>query len=73
MALIERIISSTDAKIILDPFMGSGTTAVAARRLNRSFIGIEIAPEYVKMSEERLGKTCPQTLQDTQRELLLPL
>lgn len=69
VALIERIISSTNANIILDPFMGSGTTAVAARNLNRNFIGIEIAPEYCEMSKERLS--CQ--LQSTQRELLLPL
>ena len=52
--LIERIISSTNADIILDPFMGSGTTAVVAKKLNRKFIGIDISPEYCKMAEERL-------------------
>lgn len=54
LALIERIISSTNAKIILDPFMGSGTTALAAKRLNRNFIGIDISPEYCKMARTRL-------------------
>ena len=52
--LIERIISSTNAKIILDPFMGSGTTALAAQNLNRKFIGIDISPEYCKMALQRL-------------------
>ncbi|CCD29270.1 DNA modification methylase-like [Candidatus Glomeribacter gigasporarum BEG34] len=52
--LIERIISSTYAKVILDPFMGSGTTAMAARKLNRNFIGIDISEEYCIMSEKRL-------------------
>lgn len=69
VALIERIISSTNANIILDPFMGSGTTAVAAKNLDRNFIGIEIAPEYCEMAKERIS--CQ--LQSTQRELLLPL
>ena len=55
VALIERIISSTNAKIILDPFMGSGTTAVAAKNLGRDFVGIEISPEYCEMSRERLS------------------
>ena len=55
VALIERIISSTYAKIILDPFMGSGTTAVAARNLGRNFVGIDISPEYCDMSERRLS------------------
>lgn len=53
--LIERIVSSTDADLILDPFMGSGTTALAAKNHNRKFIGIDISPEYCKMAEERLS------------------
>lgn len=52
--LIERIISSTTAKIILDPFMGSGTTALVAKNLNRNFIGIDISPEYCEMAKQRL-------------------
>lgn len=52
--LIERIISSTTAKTILDPFMGSGTTALAAKNLNRQFIGIDISPEYCEMAQHRL-------------------
>ena len=54
VALAERIIASTDAKVILDPFIGSGTTAVAAKKLNRNYIGIEISQEYCEMSGERL-------------------
>ena len=54
--LIERVISSTDAKIIIDPFMGSGTTALAAKNLNRQFIGIDISPEYCEMAQQRLDK-----------------
>ncbi len=51
---IERIIKSTNAKTVLDPFMGSGTTAIAALNLNRNYIGIDISPEYCKMAEERI-------------------
>jgi DNA modification methylase len=40
--------------IILDPFMGSGTTAVVARKLNRNYIGFELNSEYVKIAERRL-------------------
>ena len=40
--------------IVLDPFIGSGTTAVVARKLNRNFIGIELNPEYIKIAERRL-------------------
>ena len=45
-----------EAKNILDPFLGSGTTAVAAKHLKRNFIGIEISPEYCKIAEDRLGQ-----------------
>jgi site-specific DNA-methyltransferase (adenine-specific) len=55
VALVERIIGSTSAKIVLDPFMGSGTTAVAAKKLNRNFIGIEISPDYIELAEKRLA------------------
>ncbi len=54
VALIERIIASTNARMVLDPFMGSGTTAVAAKNLNRHFIGIEISPEYIELAKSRL-------------------
>ena len=53
--LIERIISSTNAKIILDPFMGSGTTALAAKKLDRQFVGIDISPEYCEMAQQRIA------------------
>ena len=52
--LIERIVSSTNAKIILDPFMGSGTTAIAAINFKRNFVGIDISPEYCEMARRRI-------------------
>ena len=54
VALIDRIIKSTTAQTIIDPFMGSGTTAVSAKKLKRNFIGIDISEEYCKLAEERL-------------------
>ncbi len=42
--------------IVLDPFMGSGTTAVVARKLNRNYIGFELNPEYIEIAERRLEK-----------------
>lgn len=52
--LVERVISSTNAQVVLDPFMGSGTTAIAATNLKRDYIGIEIAEEYCKYAEQRI-------------------
>jgi len=46
--------SSRKGDVIFDPFIGSGTTAVVAKRLGRRFLGCDIKPEYVKMAEERL-------------------
>lgn len=54
VALIDRIICSTNAEIILDPFMGSGTTAISAMGNNRNFIGIDISPDYCKLAEKRI-------------------
>lgn len=42
--------------IVLDPFMGAGTTAVVAKRLKRNYIGVEIHPEYIEYAEERLAE-----------------
>ena len=40
---------------VLDPFMGSGTTALAARKLNRNSVGYEINPEYIPLIKEKIG------------------
>jgi len=55
--LLERIIlmSSDEGDIILDPFLGTGTTAVAAKRLGRKFIGFDIDEKYIKISENKLS------------------
>lgn len=42
--------------VVLDPFFGSGTTALVAEKLNRKWLGIELNPEYVKIAEKRLGQ-----------------
>ncbi len=54
VALIDRIINSTTAGIVLDPFMGSGTTAIAAIQNNRNFVGIEVSPEYCNLANNRI-------------------
>jgi site-specific DNA-methyltransferase (adenine-specific) len=45
---------SNEGDIVLDPFMGSGTTGLAALELGRKFIGIEMNEEYYKLSEQRI-------------------
>ena len=45
--------------IVLDPFMGSGTTAVVARELHREFIGIEINPDYIAIANKRMSEVQP--------------
>ena len=56
VALIERIISSTTSKIVMDPFFGSGTTAIVAMALNRQYVGIELSPDYCKMALARIER-----------------
>ena len=54
--LIELLIglSSNKDMLVVDPFMGSGTTAVVCKKLGRRFIGFELNPESVKIANERL-------------------
>lgn len=47
---------SEDGSVVFDPFMGSGTTAVACERLGRKWFGCELEPKYVKIAEERILK-----------------
>lgn len=54
VALTDRIIGSTNAEIVLDPFMGSGTTAVSAQFLGRKYIGIEKSEKYCDMAVSRI-------------------
>lgn len=61
IALIDRIVASTDATTVLDPFMGSGTTAVAALMNGRNYIGIELSPEYVELAQHRISSEGFQT------------
>jgi len=62
--LLERLVLMTtdEGDIVLDPFIGTGTTAIAAKRLGRRFIGIDIDPNYVEMTRKKLQKTNPSML-----------
>lgn len=50
--LVELLSNENDT--VLDPFMGSGTTGVACKNLNRNFIGIELDENYFKIAKERI-------------------
>ena len=59
VSLFEYLIKTytNDGDTVLDNCMGSGTTGVACKNLNRNFIGIEKDPEYFKIAEKRINKT----------------
>ncbi len=56
--------SSNEGDIVLDPFCGSGTTCVAAKLLNRKFIGMELKPKYCKISKRRVEQFSEETIDD---------
>ena len=57
--LIEMLVlsSTREGDKVLDPFLGSGTTALACQNLNRDFVGIEIESKYVEVAQNRLKET----------------
>jgi len=61
LGLIKHIILLTTKKndLVLDPFIGSGTTAVACKELNRKFIGFETSRDYYKKAKRRLANITP--------------
>ena len=69
--IIKRIIetSSKEGQIVLDCFMGSGTTALACKELNRRYIGFEKDPEYCKIISKRLSQQTLSNLSATPRTL----
>jgi DNA modification methylase len=58
LSVMRRLIKvhSKENDIVLDCFMGSGTTAMACKMLNRKYIGFEISPEYCKIANKRLSQ-----------------
>jgi site-specific DNA-methyltransferase (adenine-specific) len=67
LEIVERMIKASCPRggLVLDPFMGSGTTAVAAKRNKRSYVGFELNPTYCELIDERLRQAL-----DPQLELL---
>jgi len=59
--LLERILLMTtdEGDTVLDPFSGTGTTAIAAKRLGRNYVGFEVDENYVVISRDKLSRTLP--------------
>ena len=59
LRLLRRIIlaSTREGELVFDPFTGSGTTAVAAKELNRAFVGAELEEEFAKLAVRRIRTT----------------
>lgn len=57
-AIESSLCMERDGAIVLDPFMGSGTTAVAAAMLGKDYVGIEQSAEYCEMARKRISETC---------------
>ncbi len=62
--LLERLLlmSSNEEDIVLDPFIGTGTTAIAAKKLGRRFIGIDVDPKYVEITNKKLEQVEPTVI-----------
>lgn len=58
VSLIERLIiaSSNEGMVVLDPFLGAGSTALASMNLKRNYIGIDVDEEYIKIAKERIER-----------------
>jgi len=68
LSIIEHFLEvhTNENDLVLDPFLGSGTTAVACIKLNRKFIGIEKEEEYVKIAKARIKPFLEQTKLNSQ-------
>jgi len=65
-ALLYRVLlsSSNPGDVILDPFLGSGTTAVVAKKLHRHWIGIELESQYIEIAQARIDRVAPEAFVD---------
>ncbi len=62
IALLENLIKdcTKEGDVVLDPFMGSGSTGIACKNTNRKFIGIELSEDYYNLSKSRIENHTPQ-------------
>lgn len=71
LSMIEKLVknSSKEGDLIFDPFLGSGTTAIACKKLNRNFIGTELSPNYFEIIQQRLDETIPNVKENSSLQL----
>jgi site-specific DNA-methyltransferase (adenine-specific) len=64
--LLERLILATtdEGDLVLDPFIGTGTTAVAAKKMGRRYVGIDVDHKYIKISMNKLENTSPTMINE---------
>ena len=64
VALLETFVEllSNEGEVVFDPFMGSGSTGVAALKHNRKFIGVDLNNEYCEIAEKRLEIACQEMI-----------
>ena len=55
LELAERVIQACPGDMVIDPFMGSGTTAIAAIKHNKHYCGIELAESYLELARKRIA------------------
>jgi DNA modification methylase len=63
---------SNEGDLVLDPFMGSGTTAKMAKLNNRNYIGFELSEEYCKIAEKRISETTSNQIELPEIERNVP-
>src|SRR3989344_2650722 len=68
---IIEIFTREDGEVILDPFMGIGSTIISSRELNRKGVGFELSKEYTKIAKERLNEI-QKSLDDLDRKFITP-
>ena len=67
---IDIISCFSEAKTILDPFMGSGTVGIACKKMGRDFIGIEINPDYFTLSQRNIDDTEDEYYKNGVRDIM---
>ena len=75
MNIIEKLVKNSTkiGATVLDPFMGSGTTGVACKNLNRNFIGIELDKKYFDIAEKRInGEIVYRKIEEPELNYKLP-